>query len=145
MPASNGFTVGRDVSLDLYTSRGPLPLPPTVTSFDSKQATKSIDSVGLDGTNRFAELPAGWDGSIGIDRSDDTIDAFFAQMEDDYYAGVVVPLGTITETIEESNGSISQYRYTGVVFKFDNAGNKSGDNKVAQTLSWKASRRLKVL
>jgi hypothetical protein len=145
MPVTNGFTVGRDVLVDVYTASGPLRLPATTTGFDAKPQYKSINSHGLDGVNRYAELPSGWSGTIQMDRSDDTIDAFFAQAEADYYAGIAVQPATITETISEADGSTSQYRYTGVVFRFDDSGNKRGDDKVAQSFSWSASKRLKVL
>jgi hypothetical protein len=145
MPATNGFTVGRDVFIDLTLSTGPLRLPTTTTGFDAKQETKELTSHGLDGVNRFAELPAGWKGSVEMDRSDSVIDDYFAQMEADYYAGKITNPATITETISEANGSVSQYRYIGVVFKFQEAGKKRGDDKVAQTIGWSASKRLKVL
>lgn len=145
MPVTNGFTVGRDISLDLYTSRGPLPLPPTVTSFHAKPVYKTINSHVLGGQNLTAQLPSGWEFTIEIDRSDDSIDAYFAQAEADYYAGIAVPPGTITETITEADGSVSQYRYTKVSLKFDDAGNKQGDNKVTQSFSGSASQRIKVL
>lgn len=145
MPVTNGFTVGRDVYVDLTLSTGPLRLPATTTGFDAMQETKEVTSHGLDGVNRFAELPAGWKGTIDMDRSDSTIDDYFAQAEADYYLGKIVQPATITETISEANGSVSQYRYIGVVFKFKEAGKKKGDDKVAQSIAWSASKRLKVL
>ncbi|MDE2468743.1 MAG: hypothetical protein KGL35_08370 [Bradyrhizobium sp.] len=145
MPVSNGFTVGRDVYIDITTATGPLRLPITTTGFDAKQSTKKIESHGLDGVNRFAELPAGWSGTIDMDRSDSSLDDYFAQAEADYYAGKIVPPATITETITEANGTVSQYRYIGVVFAFSDAGKKKGDDKVSQSISWSASKRLKVL
>ncbi len=145
MPATNGFTVGRDVVIDLTLSTGPLRLPTTTTGFEAKQETKEINSHGLDGVNRFAELPAGWKGTVEMDRSDSSMDDYFAQAEADYYAGKLTSPATITETISEADGSVSQYRYTGVVFKFTEPGKKRGDDKVAQTIGWSASKRIKVL
>lgn len=145
MPATNGFTVGRDVLIDITLSTGPLRLPSTTTGFDAKQETKEINSHGLDGVNRFAELPAGWKGTVEMDRSDSTIDDYFAQLEADYYAGKLTSPATITETISEANGTVSQYRYIGVVFKFAEAGKKRGDDKVMQSIAFSASKRVKVL
>jgi hypothetical protein len=47
----------------------------------------------------------------------------------------------ITETITEVDGSISQWRYEGVMFAMPEHGNWKGDAKVSQRLEWCASFR----
>jgi hypothetical protein len=141
----NSQSIGKDVSLDIYTSRGPLNVPAAaITNFTSQPQTTSTASKGLDGVTRNAVFPDGWQGTFEIDRLNDSIDAWWAQYEADYYAGVNLTGGTITETIAEPNGSVSQYRYTGVVLNFTNAGSRQGNQLIKQTLSFMASRRLKV-
>jgi hypothetical protein len=44
----------------------------------------------------------------------------------------------------QPDGSTVQYRYTGVMLKYDNAGSWKGDETVKLTVSWCASRRIKV-
>jgi hypothetical protein len=142
MPA-NGFNVGSDVAIDINTSRGTL-RQAIRTGFSAKQITKDLESEGADGVNRYAYLPAGWEGTLDFDRGSSVLDDYFAQKEADYYGGLTNDTVTITETISEVNGALSQYRYTGVCLKFEDAGEKGGQKTVKQKVGWKASRRIKV-
>lgn len=143
MSGSGQFSVGKDVTLDITGPQGPLRFT-IMTGFDSKPSYKSLDSKGMDGLDRYDDLPAGWSGSFSLDRSDSTIDDFFAQKEANFYSGLSSTPITITETIMEISGAVSQYRYTGVALTLQDAGKKSADNKIAMTLGFRASRRLKV-
>lgn len=143
MSASNQFSVGKDVTLDIVGPSGPLRFS-ILTGFEAKPAYKSIDSKGLDGVDRYEDLPAGWTGSLSLDRSDSTVDDFFAQKEDNYYKGLSSTAVTITETITETSGAVSQYRYTGVALTLQDAGKKSADNKIAMVIGFRAARRIKV-
>lgn len=141
----NGQTVGRDVSLDLMTSRGLLAIDAAaITDFSAQPTTSSTNSKGFDGKTRFGVFPDGWQGVISIDRMGSQIDDYWAQYEADYYAGVNIQSGTITETIQEPNGGISQYRYTGVMFDYKDAGTKTPNQLVKLKLNFMAARRIKV-
>jgi hypothetical protein len=139
----NGFTVGRDVSLSIVTSAGPLRLS-LLTGFNAKPSVTENRVKGLDGITRFLRFPDGWSGSFMIERQDSTVDDYFAKLESNYYAGINEQPCTITETITEPNGSVTQYRYTGVLLKLDDAGNYQGDATVKQSLSFVAARKLKL-
>lgn len=143
MPYAN-FSLGKDVVLDVITPSGVLQLPATTTGFESKPVYKREKSSPLNGINLEVPIPAGWEGSITLDRQNSAIDDFFAQQEAGYYAGQNVLQATITETISESSGAISQYRYTNVALRFDEAGKKTGDAKIQQTIGFFASQRIKV-
>lgn len=143
MPVNN-FNVGRDLTLQIVGYDGSITNFNLLTTFDAKQDTHQIKVMGMDGTVRFLELPAGWTGTFGTDRQDDVLDNYFTNLESAYYSGLNVQAATITETISEVDGSTSQFRFTGVVFKLDDAGAWSGDKQVAMKVSWSASRRLKV-
>lgn len=141
----NGQTVGRDVSLDFYTSKGILAIPAAaITQFDTQPQTTNTTSKGLDGVTRYGVFPDGWKGTLSIDRLSGTIDAYWAQIEADFYAGVNILPGTITETIGEPDGSVSVYRYLGVMFDFKDAGSKVANQLVKQKLDFMAARRVKV-
>jgi hypothetical protein len=143
MPYAN-FSLGKDVVLDVITPSGVLQLPATTTGFESKPVYKREKSSPLNGINLEVPIPAGWEGSITLDRQNSAIDDFFAQQEAGYYAGQNVLQATITETISEASGAISQYRYTNVALRFDEAGKKTGDSKIQQTIGFFASQRIKV-
>src|SRR5262249_43238712 len=86
----------------------------------------------------------GWSGSFMFDRQDSAVDDYIAQLEADYFLGIQHPGSTITETITEVNGSVTQYRYTRCVFKLSDAGSWKGDSTVKMALDFMAERRLKI-
>lgn len=139
----NSFSVGRDVSLDIITSNGPLSFG-LITKFTSKQDIVDKKVKGIDGITRHVRFPDGWSGTFDIERQDSTLDDYFATQEQQYYDGIAEQACTITETISEVDGSVTQFRYLGVLLKFDDAGDKSGDSTITQKLSFLASRRIKV-
>lgn len=141
----NNFSTGQDVVLDVITTTGQLALPVTTTGFEAKPLYNRIKSRPLNGPPLEAAIPDGWEGTITMDRQNSVVDDFFAAQEAGYFSGQNVLTATITETITEGNGGISQYRYTNVSLRFDEAGSKKGDDKIQQTIGFFASFRLKVL
>lgn len=142
MPINN-FSVGRDISLSVITSDGPLNLG-LVTEFTSKQDTTEQKVKGLDGIIRPVRFYDGWSGSFSVDRQNSGVDDYFTKLEANYYAGLNELPVTITETVQETSGAVSQYRYTGVLLKLDDAGDWKGDSTVKQKISFMASRRIKL-
>ncbi len=139
----NGFTTSRDVTLTIITSRGPLSLS-LITGFRSKPDTIEHKGTGLDGVPRHEIFTDGWSGSFTLERQDGFADAYFAQLEADYFAGKSTQHAHIVETIREADGSIAQYQYTRVRLRFDEAGEFRGDSTVKQSISFLASRRLQI-
>lgn len=140
---NNSFSVGRDVSLDIVGPTGPLRFS-LITDFNSRQEAKTQMVKGLDGISRPVRFFDGWTGGFDLERQDSTVDDYFAQLEANYYAGLNEASVSITETITEVSGAVTQYRYLGTLLKLDDAGNKSGDATIKQKLSFMASRRVKV-
>lgn len=139
----NGFSVGRDIALTLIGPTGPINLS-LITSFKSKPDITDQKIKGLDGITRHVRFPDGWSGTFQIERQDSTLDDYYAQLEANYYAGMNETSVTLTETITEVDGSVSQYQYTGVLLKLDDAGEWKGDATVKQSVSFVAQRRFKV-
>lgn len=147
MPVDTGFgtlNIGKDVSLDLVLpDNSILPLS-IVTGFTRKQNTKALDSKGLDGINRLADLPDTWDGDFSIDRASSALDDYIAQREAAYYNNGTLNSLRIMETIQEVNGTITQYRYDGVSISLSDGGTFKGDAYVQQKIKWRGSKRIKV-
>jgi len=149
MPATQAYNIGRDgATLNIITNGSPLK-PTLLVNFQSSQETVQLKSKPLNGPPIFQEVPDGWKGSFEIDRADSTLDDFFAQAEDDYYAGADATVITIQHTIASpmvgAQGPAAQYLYTGVVLKLEDAGSYSADAVVKQKVSFMASRRQKTL
>lgn len=139
----NGYSAGRDVTTTIVTSKGPLKFS-QITGFHSKSDTVTGKVKKVNGVTDHWRFPDGWTGGFDIERADSTADDYFAQLEADYYAGLNELPGTITETITEVDGSVSQFRYTGVLLTLDDAGNKTGNGTIQMKVSFVASTRLKV-
>jgi hypothetical protein len=141
----NQFTTGRDITVQINTSYGPLVIPnAAILNFQADPEVTKLKSKGIDGTSRHAVIPDSWKGSFMLDRLSHALDDFWAQFESDYYAGNSTGVGTITQTIAEQDGTISTYRYDGVVLTLEKAGDFAADKKVDQTLTFEAAHRVKV-
>lgn len=141
--ADQGYSLGRDVAIDIITASGPLRLP-KVTKFSSKPKFANQEITTLDGNTDELLTPKGWEGDIDIERTDGTADNYQSQWEDNYFNGVSNGTITITETITETGGSTSVYRYEGVVLRLENAGTKQGEKTITQSFKFTARRRKKV-
>ena len=138
-----GFNTGKDITLVIVTAVGVLQINGS-TGFQAMQMTQRLDHKGLDGNNKYAEIPTGWEGSFDYDREDSVADDYFAQYEAAYYNGTDPGNATITQTITENNGGTTQYRFTGAALKFSDAGTWRGDQKVPIKINFTASNRQKV-
>ncbi len=147
MPVNSGqgaYNVGADNTLVITGPNG-LMLPKIITGFKFNQEAQELKSTGMDGVIRYGMIPQGWKGSFSVDRGDSTLDDLFAQMEQGYYNGGGLFAFAITQTIQEANGSVSQYRFEGVALKLASGGEFKGDSTVKQELNFSASFRKKVL
>lgn len=139
----NGFSVGRDNAITINTPFGVL-APSLITNFEAKQDHTEKKVKGMDGVVRNVIFPDGWEGTLDVDRQDSTLDDFFANLEAGYYAGQSFGTSTITQSIAEANGSITQYQYVGVNFRYDEAGSWKQDDTVHQKVHFIAQQRIKL-
>lgn len=141
----NGYNTGRDFVLDITKPDGSILRLKALTGYTVEQMIREDNVEKLDGTVDFIKLPKGWGGTVEFERTDDTVDAFFAQMEADYYAGKNTPVATFTETISNPDGSVSQYRFTNVALQYSEPGARGGaQHTIKQKIKWNASRRNKI-
>ena len=147
MPVNTGFgtmSIGRDIAVDVILPSGQHMQIANITNFDRKPKNKKLESAGLDGLHRMATIPQGWTLSMDVDRMDRALDDFFTGIEEQYYNGETVQNVTVTETIQEPDGTISQFRYEGVSLHFEDAGAWKADEFVKMKLGGEASRRRKI-
>lgn len=144
MPAPD-FNIGRDVTLDVYDPQQGLLRFKLMTEFRHEPQYKHLESHALDGVPRFAAIPAGHKLVFQFDRASSDADDYFCNQEVNYFAGAVLPQVSITETIQETDGSTTQYRYTNVCLYFTDGGTWKGDSLVNQTIEAMASFKKKVL
>lgn len=142
MPA-NTFSTGRDTQLVIIGPAGRVDLS-HVTGFETQQLTHPIRIDRLDGVHMAAELPKGWEGHFELERGNSVVDDFIAALEQAWFGGGQLPAATLYQYVTEPNGSVSTYQFTGVVFRFSQAGTWRGDASVKQKLEFYASRRQRI-
>lgn len=138
-----GYNTGRDYSLTLQLPNGQIS---TINLIDAMfdPVTKTEMILPLNGIPTHRIFPQGWKGTLTFDRNNPQIDDFYAAFEVAFYSGGAIPAGYITETIQEVDGSVSSFRYTGVQIIPSKMGTWRGDEKVVQTLEVVASQRVQV-
>jgi hypothetical protein len=142
--AATDFNIGKNATLVLIAN-GAILASATLTEFQFKQETIKIKSRPLNGRPIRKVLPDGWTGSFSYDRSSPVFDDYFAQTEDDFWNGANAPTVYIQQTINELDGSISQYRFEGVTLEFTDGGSFKSDAEIKQKVDFEASARRKVL
>lgn len=141
---ANEFNVGRDATLNIIDpAQGPKRFK-IRTGYDVQALYNDLMSKGLDGITRRDVVPDGWRLNFTFDRGDSQIDDYFAEREAVYFNGGNIPKLTITETIKEVGGRISQFRYTDITMKPANMGTWRGDAITTQSIEATASRRIKI-
>lgn len=139
------YSLGRDVGLTIVSPQsGPITLN-TITSFQSKSDDQVQKLILINGITDHLRFFQGWSGKFDIERANAILDQYFALLESNYFQGVPEAAASITETIVEVNGSISQYRYPGVILSYADAGEFTGDKSVKQTLNFVSKRRIQIV
>jgi hypothetical protein len=145
MGATNSFNVGRDgYQLTIMDSTMGQITINGITSFDVKPQMVKLKSVGVDGRIRRRAIPDGHAGTFEIDRQDPSYDRYFASREANYFAGLAPGLIVITQTIQELDGSTSQFQYTDVELYPEDSGKWAGQEKVTQRFSFEAGRKIQI-
>lgn len=139
------FSVGRDVSLDVVDPVLGVIRFAIKTGWKSTPKYAEMKSKQLSGETLHDTVPDGHEVVFDLDRKDATVERYFAAREAAYFNGAEVPNVHITETIRERDGSITQFRYTGVSLKLDNAGTWAGNETTKQSVSGFASRKIQTL
>jgi len=143
MSNPNSFSLGRDATLNIISSTGPLSFS-ILTKFDSKPQKKDVHSEGIDGITRHRYLPNGHSGSFSLDRSDSAATDYFVQQEANFFQGLPPDSVTITQIVQELDGSVNTYRYEQVSLWLEDDGAWAGLEKVTQSISFYAARKKKV-
>jgi hypothetical protein len=140
----DGLTSGIDTKLTFTDANGVEQFA-LLESFNSKEDAPIETQIQIDGQVRHPKFHQGWSGSFMLQRNSAFQDTFFALQEAAYYQGLDQIPATITQTIQENDGSVSQWQYTQVVMSFDDAGTYSGTDIVKQRVSFNAARRLQLV
>lgn len=144
MPTA-AFNLGRDCTIVIQTPTGRLDAQ-IVTQFDAKQKVKNLRIAPLNGPPIGADLPDGWDGTFQLDRANASVDDYFSNLEQTFWAAGTFPINiTIYQYVQEVSGSTSTYQYDGVTMHLNETGTWKAEEQVKQTVTFFAATRRKVL
>ena len=140
----NGYSLGRDCSISLVTPTGTLTLN-GLYAFQAKPKYTQLESKPLNGVVNHAAIPQGGSGTFKLDRSDATVETYFTNFEAAYLSnGATNSNCTALETIQEADGSTSQWQYGGMQLMLEDSGNKEADKKVELTISFNYSTKTRL-
>ncbi|MGI4793139.1 MAG: hypothetical protein ACRYG8_03455 [Janthinobacterium lividum] len=123
---TNGFSIGKDLSLVLVGPTGAIHLP-KITDFDDEPIYETVKSKVLDGPTRQVSLPDGHNLTIKFDREDGAVDSLFSGLEAAYWAvGGYMPHFSLYEYVTERNGSQSTYEFVEVDLQYKPGSWKAG-------------------
>jgi hypothetical protein len=146
MAGENSFNVGRDgAQLTIIDSNNGTVTINGLIAFEAKPGVVKLKSVGIDGRLRYRNIPDGHVLTFEIDRQDPSYEQYFAQKEADYYAGLPPAAIFVTWTINNLDGSISQYQYSDMDLAAEDDGNWKGQDKVTQKFTAQAGRKIQLI
>ncbi|MBB3258220.1 hypothetical protein F4827_003088 [Paraburkholderia bannensis] len=145
MAGENTFNIGRDgAQLTIIDSNsGPVTIS-NITGFSSKPEMIKLKSVPVNGRVLRRSIYDGHSGTFEIDRQDASYDQYFADAEAAYFAGLPPGQVFITQTVNELDGSVSQWQYSDVALYPEDNGNWRGQEKVVQKFSFEAGRKIRI-
>lgn len=143
MAGVNSFNVGRDgAQLTIVDSSFGSVTINGIIGFEAKPGFVKLKSVAIDGRIRYRNIPDGHVLTFEIDRQDPTYEQYFAQKEANYYAGLPPAAIFVTWTINNLDGSVSQYQYSDMDIAAEDDGNWKGQDKVNQKFTAQAGRKI---
>lgn len=143
MASLDGLTSGISQTLTMTDVNGVKEFA-IIESFTANENADVQDHTAIDGITRHPKFYMGWHGSFVVQRSTPALDNYFADQERIYYQGGDQVNVTITQTIKEINGAISQWQYTDCVLSLTDGGGYSGTSIVKESVSFKARRKIKL-
>lgn len=143
--AVNGMSVGRDYSLGFYDANtGAIINLGDVQSVKINANKHDIKSMPYNGVPRFGYIPDGYKISFTITRTGPELEEFSLAAAKQFNDGSIVKAGFLNETINNPDGSVSRYQYTGFVFFVTDLGDISRDKQISMTAEGMASDKVKI-
>lgn len=127
---------GRDIRLDINLPGGTVLTLPEIIDYHLTPKTHMDHFVLLNGRPVNNAIPQGGEGTIDLKRVDSTVENFQAQFEANFYSGAPQLKGTLTETINNPDGTVTQYQCQGVILLIEDMGQWKGETAVTQKIKF---------
>lgn len=140
---AQNFNIGKEYSIVVIGPFGRVDFS-KVSSFDAKPSVKVVKINPLNSPPIARNIFDGWDVNITIERANSAADDLQALQETAFWAGVIVPSGTVYVYISEIDGSTSTWQYNDCTMHLEDAGSASQEKSVTQKVKIFASQRVRV-
>ena len=139
------MNVGRDYTLAYYDGN-----TGTVIDLGDVQSVRitaqyhDIASRPYNDVPRFGYIPDGYAISFTITRTGKALEEFQLAASNAFNAGSVIKPGFLNETVNNQDGTVSRYQYTGFVFKVTDLGEISREQVVKLAAQGMASAKVLI-
>jgi hypothetical protein len=141
----NTQSVGIDYTLTFYdTVSGAAIDLNDVQSVKITAAKHEIVSRPYNSVPKFGFIPDGYRFAFAIVRTDENLEAYQLAQENLFYSGAPSKAGYMNETIQEADGSVSRYQYTGFVMWVDEIGDFTRESNVKMQCVGYASKKVQI-
>lgn len=141
----NNFTIGQQVELVLMSPNGtPIKNFGLLTEFQAAAEKQLIEVAGINNGGYIARRVAekGWKGAFSFARTNGMADWIQWIEESNFYGGNPQNYYTIFQTFQNSDGTLSEYQYQGVVISGFDSGTVRQDADVPMKLDFSAATRI---
>jgi hypothetical protein len=141
----NGMNVGVDYTITYYDSTtGALINLGDIQDVKITALKHDIASKPYNQVPRFGYVPDGFKIDFQITRNGPTLEDLMVTFSQNFNQGNVQGSGYLNETINNADGTISRYQYTGFVVFLTSHGDISREKVVTLTLEGMASDKVKI-
>lgn len=141
----NGMNVGVDYTIAYYdTNSGGLIELGDVQDVKITALKHDIKSAPFNQVPRFGFIPDGYKIDFTITRNSSLLEDLMVTFSQNFNAGNVSGAGYLNETVNNADGSVSRYQYTGFVVFLTSHGDISREKVVTLTLEGMASDKVKI-
>lgn len=141
----NGMNIGVDYSIFYFDgTSGALVDLGDVQTVKITAMKHDIKSSPYNQVPRYGFVPDGFKIDFSITRSGPTLEDLMVTFNQNFNAGSVQKPGYLNETINNPDGTVSRYQYTGFVVFLTDHGDISREKVVTLTLEGMASDKVKI-
>ena len=141
----NGMTVGADYSFGYYDANtGTVIDLGDVQNVTISAQKHDIVSRPYNAPPKFGYIPDGYKISGTITRTSSALEDFMLNLNQRFDAGSAIKAGYLSESVNNSDGSISRYQYQGFVFFVSDLGDVSREKTVSLKFEGMASAKVAI-
>lgn len=141
----NGMNVGVDYSISFFDGASGLLVDlGDVQNVNVTAMKHDIKSMPYNKVPRFGFVPDGFKVDFTITRTGSVLEDYMVLFSANFNAGNILSPGFLNETINNPDGSVSRYQYTGFVVFLTDHGNISREKVVTLKLEGMASDKVQL-